>query len=327
MKQEPIFLLPVFKERLWGGRKLNEEFGYSTPSENTGECWAISAHPHGQSIVRDGEFAGKKLGELWNEQPELFGRIATSGVTARQESTFPLLTKILDANMDLSVQVHPDDAYAMKNENGEHGKTECWYIIDCDPNAEIIYGHNAAQMEEFEQLIKDGEWNALLRRVPICPGDFVYVPSGTIHALRSGTLVLETQQSSDTTYRLCDYDRKDAGGKRRELHIKKAMEVTSIPHIDPHFPVTKQQTGDLQITTFIENEFFCVYKWNVDGEAEYRKDLDFLLVSVLEGNGEMITEQEKFRFHKGDHFIVPFSIKTFKLKGSSQWIVSGVLTK
>ena len=142
---------------------------------------------------------------------------------------FPLLTKILDANTNLSVQVHPDDAYADLHENGELGKTECWYIIDCKEDAEIIYGHNAKTKAEFTEMIENGEWSPLLRRVKIKPGDFFYVPSGTIHALGEGTVVLETQQSSDATYRLYDYDRVDQKGQLRELHIDKSIAVTTIP--------------------------------------------------------------------------------------------------
>ncbi len=194
MSREPIFLQPVFKERIWGGRALAETFGYEIPYDKTGECWAISAHPHGQSVVRDGVYAGFTLGQLWEQHRELFGNVSGD--------RFPLLTKILDANADLSVQVHPDDAYARVHERGELGKTECWYIIDCEEGAELIYGHHAQSKEEFRAWVEQGAWDQLLRRVKIHPGDFFFVPSGTIHALGAGTLVLETQQSSDTTYRL-----------------------------------------------------------------------------------------------------------------------------
>jgi mannose-6-phosphate isomerase len=322
LKQAPIFLVPVFMERIWGGTKLRDRYGYDIPSQATGECWAISGHEHGQSVVRDGEFQGKSLGALWRDHPELFGRTYASS-----DGVFPLLTKILDANADLSVQVHPDDAYAMEYENGEHGKTECWYIIDCNDDAEIIYGHTAQKKSDFEQLVDEGNWEKLLRRVPIRPGDFVYVPSGTIHALRAGTLVLETQQSSDTTYRVYDYDRKDAKGNTRELHIEKAIEVTKIPHADPKFTATHAHIDDLRITTFIENEFFHVYEWVLSGEAACKKELDYLLVSVLDGSGEIITEGGTFGYHKGDHFILPHGIASFKLFGNSQWIVSGVISK
>lgn len=135
MNREPLFLEPVFQERIWGGTRLAEQFGYRIPSERTGECWAISAHPNGQTTVKNGPFQGKMLGELWDEHRELFGHFPSD--------RFPLLTKILDANDDLSVQVHPDDEYARTYENGELGKTECWYVIDCEEDAEIVFGHHA----------------------------------------------------------------------------------------------------------------------------------------------------------------------------------------
>ncbi|MBO1910444.1 mannose-6-phosphate isomerase, class I, partial [Microvirga sp. 3-52] len=271
MKQ-PLFLEPVFQERIWGGSALKEQFGYDTPSDKTGECWAISAHPNGPSIVKNGEFAGQTLIELWDEQPALFG--------SHQTEVFPLLTKILDANTNLSVQVHPDDAYANLHENGELGKTECWYIIDCEADAEIIFGHNAKTKAEFTELIKKGEWNSLLRNVKIKPGDFFYVPSGTIHALGQGTVVLETQQSSDTTYRLYDYDRVDQEGQLRELHIDKSIAVSTIPHNDAVTTPEQSTILGAKITKFVEAEYFTVYKWDIDGTANFNFS-PFLLASVI----------------------------------------------
>ncbi|TPB32722.1 mannose-6-phosphate isomerase, partial [Burkholderia pseudomallei] len=152
---------------------------------------------------------------LWSNHKELFGNMPGD--------KFPLLTKILDANDNLSVQVHPDNEYAKENENGELGKTECWYIIDCDDDAEMIFGHNAKSKEELEYMISNNKWSDLLKRVKVNKGDFFYVPSGTIHALCKGTLVLETQQNSDTTYRVYDYDRVDSNGNKRELHVDKSI--------------------------------------------------------------------------------------------------------
>ncbi|MEW8986688.1 MAG: type I phosphomannose isomerase catalytic subunit, partial [Bacillus sp. (in: firmicutes)] len=148
---KPLFLQSVFKERIWGGTQLKKEFGYEIPCDQTGECWAISAHPHGPSTIQNGPFAGQTLDALWKEHPELFGHPS--------EEVFPLLTKILDANMDLSVQVHPDDTYALVNEKGELGKTECWYIIDCKDDAEMIFGHKAQTKKEFKQLVEEGRWS------------------------------------------------------------------------------------------------------------------------------------------------------------------------
>ncbi len=156
--QEPMFLKPVFQEKIWGGSRLRSVFGFDIPNDKIGEDWAISAHPHGVSVVENGEFKGKRLDELWSEHKELFGHPS--------EPVFPLLIKILDAEDDLSVQVHPDDAYGMKHE-GELGKTECWYIIDAEPGAEIIYGHHAKTREELAEMIKDGRWDDLLKKVPV----------------------------------------------------------------------------------------------------------------------------------------------------------------
>ena len=314
MKQ-PLFLEPVFQERIWGGTALSEQFGYDTPSDITGECWAISAHPNGPSIVKNGEFSGKTLIELWQEQPMLFGNHKTA--------VFPLLTKILDANTDLSVQVHPNDAYANLHENGELGKTECWYIINCKEGAEIIFGHDANTKEEFTALIEKGEWNQLLRRVTIKPGDFFYVPSGTIHALGQGTVVLETQQSSDTTYRLYDYDRIGQDGKLRELHLDKSIAVSTIPHRDPVTTTEHRIIPGAAITKFVEAEYFTVLKWDIDGKAVFNCK-QFLLASVIGGEGTLKIRDETYPVKKGDHFILPENTGVFEIDGKTRLIVSHV---
>jgi len=313
---EPLFLQPVFQERIWGGTRLKEQFQYDIPSDRTGECWAISGHPNGQSVVKNGPYAGKTIGELWENHRELFGNL--------EGDVFPLLVKILDANADLSVQVHPDDEYAAKYENGELGKTECWYIIDCKEDAEIVFGHTAKTKEELRQQIEAGNWDELLRRVPIKPGDFFFVPSGTIHALCEGTLVLETQQSSDTTYRVYDYDRIDQNGNKRELHIEKSIDVTTVPHRDPELNITTKQIQDAQVTTFIQGEYFSVYKWDVNGKLVTENKQPFLLFSVLAGNGNLQIIDQTYSLDKGDHFILPATVKEFSLDGNLQLIVSHV---
>ncbi|MBT2658550.1 mannose-6-phosphate isomerase, class I [Bacillus sp. ISL-18] len=311
---EPLFLQPVFKERIWGGTALQEVFGYDIPNENTGECWAISAHPHGPSMVDNGPYKGMTLDSLWKKHPELFGN--------PQGKVFPLLTKILDANMDLSVQVHPDDSYAMVQENGELGKTECWYIIDCKENADMIFGHNAKTKEELRQQIQEGQWSDLLRRVKIKPGDFFYVPSGTIHALCEGTLVLETQQSSDTTYRVFDYDRRDVEGNLRELHLEKAIEVTTVPHQDAVSMKTVQEKDATTITTFVESEFFSVYKWQVGGRTSFSFNDQYLLFSVIKGESTLSHHEKQYDLRKGTHFILPVGFGEFKIDGNCEMIVS-----
>jgi mannose-6-phosphate isomerase len=312
--QQPLFLKPVFKERIWGGTALATQFNYDIPTDQTGECWAISAHPNGPSVIENGPFAGMSLDELWKKQPELFGN--------PKDEVFPLLTKILDANADLSVQVHPEDEYAKVHENGDLGKTECWYILDCKEGADMIFGHNAKTKEELIQQINDGKWNELLRRVKIKPGDFFYVPSGTIHALCEGTLVLETQQSSDTTYRVYDYDRRDAEGNLRELHLDKAIVVTTVPHHESGVTTKVEKREQATITTFVESEFFSVYKWAVDGKAAFSSDEHYLLVSVIKGDGTLLHAGERYPLKKGMHFILPVGFGAFELDGNVEFIVS-----
>ncbi|NDI34994.1 mannose-6-phosphate isomerase, class I [Chengkuizengella sediminis] len=311
--KSPIFLKPLFKERIWGGTSL-KRFNYELNSDNVGECWAISAHPNGTNEVKSGLYKGLSLSNLWDKHQELFGFFPSD--------KFPLLTKILDASQDLSVQVHPDDQYAQQNENGELGKTECWYIIDCKKDAEMILGHHASSKKQLLQWVKQGLWSDLLRKVKIKPGDFFYVPSGTIHALCEGTLVLETQQNSDTTYRVYDYDRIDQNGQVRDLHLDKAIEVTTIPHqnesIDP--VISKQK--DATITKFVEEKYFSAFKWEINGESQFNQNKKFQLVSVLEGEGILETLDGEFTFQKGDHFILPYQMSDFTIRGNTEMIIS-----
>jgi mannose-6-phosphate isomerase len=164
----------------------------------------------------------------------------------------------------------------------------------------------------------------LLRRIPVKPGDFFYVPSGTIHALCKGTLVLETQQSSDTTYRVYDYDRRDAEGNTRELHIEKSIEVTTIPHRNAYVKPAVEKRDGVEVTKFVEAEYFSVYKWQVDGQASFVQDKPFQLASVLDGEGSLKVNREEYCLKKGDHFILPADIETFELEGRVELIVSHV---
>ena len=310
---EPLFLQSVMQENIWGGTKLRDEFGYEIPSDKVGEYWAISAHPHGVSTIKNGRFAGTGLDQLYAEHRELFGNSS--------EPVFPLLTKILDANDWLSVQVHPDDHYAMEHE-GELGKTECWYVIAADEGAEIIYGHNAKSREELRQQIEKKEWDKLLTKVPVKAGDFFYVPSGTMHAIGSGILILETQQSSDTTYRVYDFDRKDDEGNLRELHLEKSIDVLNIGAPANSRPVTVK-ADDLTSTLLVASDFFAVYKWEVSGKVDIEKTAAYLLVSVLAGGGVLTVDGETYPIAKGDHFILPSDVEAWTFDGQDlEMIVS-----
>lgn len=310
---EPLFFNGVFKEKLWGGSKLNELFDYAIPNDNTGELWAISAHKNGPSTVVNGAFEGKTLDELWADHRELFDNA--------QGEVFPLLTKIIDAQTDLSVQVHPDDHYGMAHE-GELGKTECWYIIDAEENAEIVYGHHAASTKELEEMIEKGHWDQLLRKKVVKPGDFFYVPSGTIHAIGGGIVILETQQSSDTTYRVYDYDRVQDNGEKRDLHITDSVAVTTIPHVDPELTMETHKIDGLTETMLVTNNFFTVKEWKIDGTASFQKDAPYTLVSVLDGEGQLTVEDKTYACSKGDHFILPATIKAWTFDGNLHMIVS-----
>lgn len=316
MSNEPLFLIPCFQERIWGGTALHDVFHYDIPSSKTGECWAISAHPNGLSRIANGKYKGMSLQQLWEADRSLFGNI--------QGEKFPLLTKILDANQNLSIQVHPNDEYAKTNENGEFGKEECWYVIDCEEGAELIYGHNAKTKEELQNMIATGRWDAFLRKVSIKPGDFFYVPSGTVHALGKGTLILETQQSSDTTYRVYDYDRME-NGKKRELHLQKAMDVITVPFEDCRQTTyqTERKEG-ITITTFVKSAFFTVSKWEVRGKTDYYQDEPFLLVSVLTGDGMLGKDDKQYPLKKGDHFILPNQFGEFIVEGNMDLIVAQI---
>lgn len=311
---EPIFLQPYFREKIWGGNRLKTDFNFNLPSDKTGEAWVISGHHNGQSIVTyPTSFKGQSFKDVFENNPELFG--------LEQSSKFPLLVKILDAQSDLSVQVHPDDNYAKEHEN-DLGKTECWYILSAEPGSTIIYGHHAKSEEEFQELIEQNRWDDLLRELPVKAGEFYYVPHGTIHAIGGGITILETQQSSDTTYRVYDYDRKDEQGNGRELHLKDSIAVSKIPHQDPE-PTMRQETfGESIVTHFLTNEFFSVYKWDVDGELTMDTPSDYTLGTVIDGSGQLIIEDEAYDLEKGSAFVLPKDINQVTLKGELQLIVS-----
>ncbi|WP_437790503.1 mannose-6-phosphate isomerase, class I [Macrococcoides caseolyticum] len=310
-----LMIQPVFKERIWGGNHL-KEFGYEIPNDKTGECWGISAHENGPNMIVNGEHEGKTLKELWEENTGLFGVQTTD--------KFPLLTKILDANEELSVQVHPDDAYAQVHENGELGKTECWYIIDCDEAAEIIYGHNAKDKDELENMIHEGKWNQLFNSIKVKPGDFFYVPSGTVHAIGKGIRILETQQNSDTTYRIYDYDRTDKDGDKRELHIEQSIDVISFNKDNSGTEAEVTEVQGNVIRTYISNSFFTVKQLLIEDHYEYTKQQDYTLMSVLSGEGTLTADGQVYTIKKGDHFILTTEDKEIKLQGKLDIIESYV---
>ncbi len=278
----------------------------------------ISAHPNGPSKIQNGPLKGHTLADAWDSYGELFNK------SADNNEAYPLLVKILDANDDLSVQVHPDDAFAREIEGVPYGKTECWYILDADPGAELILGHHAETKQELEQMMADSEWDKLLRHVKVQPGDFVYVPSGTIHAIGGGIVLLETQQSSDTTYRVYDYNRTDADGNKRELHLKKAAAVTNVPHQIPELNQEEAVSGDLTITKLVVNNYFGVSHWVLNGRVEQLMKSDFLQVSVIAGQAVLTVGDKQFEIEKGMHFILPHGTGKYEFSGEAEFVVSWV---
>lgn len=309
---EVIFLEPVFKEMIWGGSRLRDDFHYDIPGEKMGECWAVSAHKNGDCRIRGGSFDGKHLSELWEQKRELFGGM--------EGDVFPLLVKIIDAKDDLSIQVHPDDAYAKEHENGSLGKTECWYILDCDADAKIVIGHHAKSKEELRQMIEQKRWDDLIRVIPIKKGDFFQIVPGTVHAIKGGTLILETQQNSDITYRLYDYDRLQ-DGKPRQLHIEKSIDVIRCPHKDVGAERTKEQVGGAVKEHLISCGYYSVDKLEVKGDAKFSLAEPFRIFSVVEGAGAI----DGIKLKKGDHFLLPAGYGDYGLSGDMVLITSCVV--
>lgn len=312
-KMRPIlFLNPVFKQMIWGGSQLGSKFGYDIPGDKTGECWAVSAHPNGDCVIREGIYEGKTLSQLWKEEPELFGN--------SDFDRFPLLIKIIDAKDDLSIQVHPDDAYAGEHENGSLGKTECWYILDCPEDASLVVGHNARSKEELEDMIHQGRWTELIRRVPVRKGDFIQIDPGTVHAIKGGMMILETQQNSDITYRVYDYDRL-TDGKPRQLHIEQSIDVITVPA-----PSAKDSVKSaLHLPKNVMNEliscdYYTVWKIEVTQPVTFEQTHPFLIMSVIEGEGLINGQMIK----KGDHFILPSGFGKVDMQGEMQLIASSV---
>lgn len=313
---EILFMTPVFKQMIWGGNKLAKEWGYEIPSDNTGECWAISAHPNGDCTVNGGRYGGKRLSELWETAPELFGNV--------DSDRFPLLVKIIDAKSDLSIQVHPNDEYASKHENGSLGKMECWYILDAPEGAELVIGHNAKDRAELENMIKNGRWTDFLRHVPVKKGDFIQINPGTVHAIKGGIEILETQQNSDITYRVYDYDRL-SDGKPRQLHINQSIDVITVPAKDIKNSVIRaedinRKSGKNKLGMLISCDYYRVWQLVVSGTASFEQEYPFLIMSVTDGDGLINGQYIK----KGDHFILPCGFGKVEISGDMMIIASSV---
>ena len=286
--KELLLFEPTIKNYIWGN-----------------EYWTVSAHPHGDDLVKSGTFRGKHLSELWKDHRELFGNLPGE--------QFPLLVKKIDSRDDLSIQVHPDNEYAKIHENGSYGKTECWYVINAKPDGTIIVGHNAGTREELKDMIYNGRWNELLKEFPVKKGDFFQIVPGTVHAIKNHTVIMEIQQNSDITYRLYDYDRmKD--GKPRPLHIEKSIDVIMVPHKD-----ADRNTGD-NPNRLVACEYYTVDKFEIQNNKEFSQDRPFEIISVIEGNGDI----DGTKIQEGDSLIVPYDYGKYVINGNLSVLITGV---
>lgn len=313
MKKKIIFLNPVFTHNIWGGTKLRDEYGYDIEGDDIGECWGIAAHENGNCTIKEGIYKGETLAGLWSGHRELFGNI--------DGDRFPLLVKIIDAKADLSIQVHPDDTYAAAHENGSLGKMECWYILDCKEDASLVVGHNARTHEELVEMIQEKRWSDFIREIPVKKGDFIQIDPGTVHAIKGGITLLETQQNSDITYRVYDYDRL-SGGKPRELHVKQSIDVITVPVKPVSDSVVNVSAGKAnELSKLISCKYYDVYKLDVEGNATIDvSDKPFTIMSVVTGEGSI----DGHGLTKGDHFILPCGYDVATFEGCMEIIASTV---
>lgn len=311
MKPYPLQFKPEMKHRVWGGRAL-EQFGLEVPDGAIGEGWMIGDHPNGTTKVMNGELGGLGLDEVReNHGEQLFG---TKGF-CKKSGRFPLLIKLLDCNDDLSVQVHPNDDYIGLPE-GEHGKTEMWYILDAKPGAKIIYGlKSGIDAETFRQAIEEDRIMDAMEEVTVEAGDSFYIPAGTVHALGAGVLVAEIQQNSDTTYRLYDYKRPGLDGKLRELHIADSLAVTDYEGTSATRMKTDIRSSHEWLRLAV-SPYFLVDKGLVDGTWELSTSLDSCVILIVcDGSGSLRWNDGSLDVKAGDCFLLPANLGSYTLDG------------
>ena len=316
----PLLLKAPIKDYLWGGTRLKTEFGFKTEKEIAAEAWVLSCHKDGSNVVANGEQKGKTLPEVL----DVWGKEAI-GQKAAEFSYFPLLIKLIDAKQKLSVQVHPDDEYALKVE-GEYGKTEMWYVVDCDEGARLIYGFSEdISKEEFESRIKDNTLTQVCNFVPVNKGDVFFISAGTLHAIGEGILIAEVQQNSNTTYRVSDYGRLGADGKPRELHIEKALDVTECKKPTIAYGQVGEITklGNNTLRELASCDLFKASVLELCDSIEICEKESFVSLVVLDGELTVKWEENEINAKKGDSIFVPANFKV-NLIGKAQILCSKV---
>lgn len=308
----PLRFRTIFKDKIWGGQKihtiLNKDF---SPLPNCGETWEISGVDGNVSIVADGPLAGKSLKELINiYQDQLLGK----SVYERFGDDFPLLVKFIDANADLSIQVHPDDELA-KQRHDSFGKTEMWYIFQADKGSKLITGFNQAlDKEKYQSYFESGRLMEILNQEEVEEDDVYFLPAGRVHTIGKGLLLAEIQQTSDITYRIYDFDRRDAEGNLRELHVEQALDAIDYQHYDEYKSVYEKKQND--VVELAQCDYFVTNRLHYT-EAVKRDytEIDSFVILVCVGGSLTIkvADSEEFNMVKGEAILVPANLNTLEL--------------
>lgn len=313
---DPFVLKPVYMERIWGGRALEEKYGKSIPEGLIGESWEISCHPHGMSLIDNGAFKGWNLQAAIEAQPE---EILGLEIAKTSETHFPLLVKFLDARDTLSVQVHPDDAYAAIHEKGELGKAEAWYIIDAKPGARLVYGTTEGCMRDgFSKAAREGTLEHCMNWINVQAGDVLYIPAGMLHAIGDGILICEIQQNSDTVYRVFDWNRVDDKGNPRQLQLEKALNVIDFTgkHRKSILKGVSVEVGTSIREFFVIGPYFALEVLRVKGEMEEETDASrFFTYSVVSGSCKLKYKDGNVESKAGDSLLIPAVLGKYRIVG------------
>jgi mannose-6-phosphate isomerase len=312
MKLYPLQFEPILKERIWGGTKLKTFLNKPITSNITGESWEISTVENDVSIVANGSLKGKSLNELINEFPE---SVLGTKVYDQFGKQFPLLFKYLDAREDLSIQLHPNDELAKKRHNS-FGKTEMWYVMQADTDARLIVGFKEkSSPEDYIKNLNNKTLLSILDSKKVKQGDVFMLDTGTIHAIGSGIVIAEIQQTSDITYRVYDFDRVDANGKTRELHIDLALEALNYEKIQSQRFYSKTQNVANEI---VNCNYFTTNFIPLDGNIEiYKNQTSFTVYMCVEGDFKLTFDNESYSYKKGDTVLIPAAISDFQFSGKA----------
>ena len=313
----PIKFKPLFKDYLWGGRNLSS-LGKALPETGiVAESWEIADHPDGKSIIANGMFADRSFSSVLSEYPrEIIGTQTDSS----EYTCFPILIKFLDAEENLSVQVHPDDDYSFINENGEKGKNEMWYILSAKPGARLICGiKSGVSRGIFAESIKNGTVCDMLGYIEVKPGDFINIPAGTAHAIGAGIVLVEIQQNSNATYRVYDYDRIDKNGMKRELHIKKALDVINFngSFNNKLQKANKQKISDsCDSSLLVSTKYYAVEKIELSGTLTQTADgRCFYIYTFISGKAVILTNDNTTTVIQGETVLIPACMGKYTIKG------------